>query len=103
MATMSILHTHNASVRIERFSRPCTLHHPERRALPMPRVRVRRIVFLVLMVALVSASSTGLSRSACGQGVEGLDGFWSGGGTFDEEFDASSGCVDGNARCFGFH
>lgn len=65
--------------------------------------RVRRIFFVVVMAALVSASSTGLSRSACGQGIEDVDRLWGGGIFGFSEFDAGAGCVDGNSRCFGFN
>lgn len=59
--------------------------------------RVRRIAFLLVMVALVGASSTGLSRSACGKEII-VDGLLY---TGQEGFDLASGsCVDGNSRCF---
>jgi hypothetical protein len=54
---------------------------------------VRRVLFLVALVALVGASSTGFSRSACG--MDFTDGAF-------EDFDAGQGCVDGNTSCYYF-
>jgi hypothetical protein len=62
--------------------------------------RVRRIIFVVVMVALVGASSTGLSRSACGRGVDSVNG---GLNYFNEGMDWATGdCGNSNGRCLGF-
>lgn len=64
--------------------------------------RFRRVLWLIVAILLIGASSTGFSRSACGKEVGGEAGLVGGG--FNEERDFGSGdCVQGNGRCFGFH
>lgn len=97
MTFMSISSTRDASIHKEPCSR---LHKPHYIGRVLPMSRVRRVAFLVVSIALVGASSTGLSRSACGKEIRDVAALWSGG---DEALDNDGNCVDGKRICPGLN